>query len=92
MPSFDTVCEPDLVKVKNGWKTPPRKSPPASTSRAHPPALPSRTREITATGDAEFQLDQIQDVLRSKLAKQDVDVRFLDVGMCRRWAATRSSW
>jgi uncharacterized protein YajQ (UPF0234 family) len=31
-------------------------------------------------GDAEFQLDQIEDVLRNKLTKQEVDVRFLDIG------------
>ena len=31
-------------------------------------------------GDAEFQLAQIEDVLRNKLTKRNVDVRFLDLG------------
>ena len=39
-----------------------------------------KDKDITLIGDAEFQLDQIQDVLRNKLTKQDVDVRFLDIG------------
>ncbi len=70
MPSFDTVCEANLVKVKNG--------------------VENTAKEITTRfdfkgtsakiGDAEFQLDQIEDVLRNKLTKQEVDVRFLDRG------------
>ena len=32
------------------------------------------------TGDAEFQLTQIEDVLRNKLTKRNVDVRYLDIG------------
>jgi uncharacterized protein YajQ (UPF0234 family) len=39
-----------------------------------------KDKEITLIGDAEFQLDQIEDVLRNKLTKQEVDVRFLDRG------------
>ena len=31
-------------------------------------------------GDADFQLTQIEDVLRNKLTKRNVDVRFLDMG------------
>ena len=33
-----------------------------------------------ALGDAEFQLQQVEDILRNKLTKRNVDVRFLDVG------------
>ena len=31
-------------------------------------------------GDAEFQLTQVEDLLRNKLTKRNVDVRFLDIG------------
>jgi hypothetical protein len=31
-------------------------------------------------GDAEFQLTQVEDILRNKLTKRNVDVRFLDIG------------
>ncbi len=39
-----------------------------------------KDKEITVIGDAEFQLTQVEDILRSKLAKRNVDVRFLDMG------------
>ncbi|NBX05333.1 MAG: YajQ family cyclic di-GMP-binding protein [Betaproteobacteria bacterium] len=39
-----------------------------------------KDKEITLIGDAEFQLTQIEDVLRNKLTKRNVDVRFLDAG------------
>ena len=31
-------------------------------------------------GDADFQLVQVEDVLRNKLTKREVDIRFLDKG------------
>jgi uncharacterized protein YajQ (UPF0234 family) len=31
-------------------------------------------------GDADFQLTQVEDILRNKLTKRNVDVRFLDIG------------
>lgn len=39
-----------------------------------------KDKDISLTGDADFQLRQIEDVLRAKLAKRGVDARFLDVG------------
>jgi uncharacterized protein YajQ (UPF0234 family) len=39
-----------------------------------------KDKEITLIGDAEFQLDQIMDVLTNKLTKRNVDVKFLDKG------------
>ena len=39
-----------------------------------------KDKEITMIGDAEFQLAQIEDVLRNKMTKRNVDVRFLDLG------------
>lgn len=43
-------------------------------------AIEFKDKEITLTGDAEFQLGQIEDVLRNKLTRRNVDVRFLDRG------------
>ena len=39
-----------------------------------------KDKEITLVGDAEFQLDQILDVLTNKLTKRNVDIKFLDKG------------
>jgi cyclic-di-GMP-binding protein len=43
-------------------------------------AVEIKDKEITLIGDADFQLQQIDDVLRNKLTKRSVDVRYLDVG------------
>jgi uncharacterized protein YajQ (UPF0234 family) len=80
MPSFDTVCEADLVKVKNGVENSSKEISTRFDFKGTSAAISLKDKEITLVGDAEFQLDQIQDVLRNKLTKQDVDVRFLDVG------------
>ena len=42
--------------------------------------LKEKDKEIIVIGDAEFQLTQIEDILRNKLTKRNVDVRFLDIG------------
>ena len=39
-----------------------------------------KEKDITLIGDAEFQLGQVEDILRNKLTKRNVDVRFLDKG------------
>jgi uncharacterized protein YajQ (UPF0234 family) len=42
--------------------------------------LKEKEKEIVLTGDADFQLQQVQDVLLGKLTKQEVDAKFLDKG------------
>jgi hypothetical protein len=39
-----------------------------------------KEHEITLFGDAEFQLDQVHDILVAKMAKRNVDVRFVEKG------------
>ena len=80
MPSFDTVCEADLVKVKNAVENSAKEIGTRFDFKGTSASIELKDKDITLIGDAEFQLDQIQDVLRSKLTKQEVDVRFLDIG------------
>ena len=80
MPSFDTVCEADLVKVKNGVENTAKEIGTRFDFKGTAAKIEIKDKEITLIGDAEFQLDQIEDVLRNKLTKQEVDVRFLDRG------------
>ena len=80
MPSFDTVCEADLVKVKNAVDNSAKEINTRFDFKGTAAAIELKDKEITLTGDADFQLDQIADVLRNKLTKQEVDVRFLDIG------------
>ncbi len=80
MPSFDTVCEANLVKVKNGVENTAKEIGTRFDFKGTAAKIEIKDKEITLIGDAEFQLDQIEDVLRNKLTKQEVDVRFLDRG------------
>lgn len=80
MPSFDTVCEPNLVEVKNAVDNAAKEIGTRFDFKGTSAAIEIKDKEITLFGDAEFQLQQVEDILRSKLAKRNVDVRFLDVG------------
>ena len=80
MPSFDTVCEADLVEVKNGVENTAKEITTRFDFKGTSASIALKDKEITLIGDAEFQLTQIEDVLRNKLTKRNVDVRFLDKG------------
>ncbi|MDP3702731.1 MAG: YajQ family cyclic di-GMP-binding protein [Hylemonella sp.] len=80
MPSFDTVCEADMVKVKNGVENSAKEIGTRFDFKGTSASIEIKDKEITVVGDADFQIDQILEVLRNKLTKQAVDVRFLDIG------------
>ncbi len=82
MPSFDTVCEPDLVEVRNAVDNTAKEIATRFDFKGTAAAIEfkEKEKEVTLIGDADFQLVQIEDVLRNKLAKRSVDVRFLDKG------------
>ena len=80
MPSFDTVCEANLVEVKNAVDNTAKEIATRFDFKGTPAAIEIKDKEITLTGDADFQLSQIEDILRNKLTKRSVDVRFLDIG------------
>ena len=80
MPSFDTVMEPDMVEVKNAIDQAAKEIGNRFDFKGTSAAIELRDKEITLTGDADFQLTQIDDIMRNKLAKRNVDVRFIDMG------------
>ena len=80
MPSFDTVLEADFVEVKNAVDQVAREIGTRFDFKGTSAAIELKDKEITMHGDADFQLTQIEDVLRNKLAKRNVDVRFLELG------------
>lgn len=80
MPSFDTVCEANLVEVKNAVENTAKEIATRFDFKGTPAAIELKEKEITLIGDAEFQLTQVEDILRNKLTKRNVDVRFLDKG------------
>ena len=80
MPSFDTVMEPDMVEVKNAIDQAAKEIGNRFDFKGTSAAIELKDKEITLTGDADFQLTQIDDIMRNKLAKRNVDVRFIDRG------------
>ncbi|MGE0497960.1 MAG: YajQ family cyclic di-GMP-binding protein [Ramlibacter sp.] len=80
MPSFDTVCEPNLVEVRNAVDNAAKEIGTRFDFKGTSAAIELKDKEITLFGDAEFQLVQVEDILTSKLTKRSVDVRYLDKG------------
>src|SRR5512133_4002187 len=80
MPSFDTVCDANMVDVKHAVENTTKEITTRFDFKGTPAAIELKDKEITLTGDADFQLSQIEDILRNKLTKRSVDVRFLDKG------------
>ena len=80
MPSFDTVCEANMVEVKNAVENSAKEIGTRFDFKGTSAAIELKDKEITLLGDAEFQLQQVEDILRNKMSKRNVDVRFLDKG------------
>ncbi len=80
MPTFDTVCEANLVDVKNAVENTQKEIATRFDFKGTAAAVELKDKEITLIGDADFQLSQIEDVLHNKLTKRNVDVKFLDKG------------
>ena len=80
MPSFDTVLEADLVKVKNAVENTAKEIGTRFDFKGTSASVELKDKDITLIGDSDFQIEQINDILRNKLTKAAVDVRFLDLG------------
>jgi uncharacterized protein YajQ (UPF0234 family) len=80
MPSFDVVLEADMIEVKNAVEQSQKEIATRFDFKGTGAAVEQKERELTITADAEFQLQQVREVLTGKLAKRKVDIRFLDDG------------
>ena len=80
MPSFDTVCEAKIVDVKHAVENTAKEIATRFDFKGTPASIELKDKDITLIGDADFQLSQIEDILRNKLTKREVDVRFMDKG------------
>jgi uncharacterized protein YajQ (UPF0234 family) len=80
MPSFDTVCEADMVEVKNAVENTAKEIATRFDFKGSSAAIELKEKVVTLFGDSDFQLNQVQEVLNAKLAKRNVDLRFMDVG------------
>lgn len=80
MPSFDIVSEPNKVEVKNAVDQTTKEIGTRFDFKGSEARVEYNEKESTLTlyADNDFQLEQVKDVLLLKLAKRQVDVRFLD--------------
>jgi uncharacterized protein YajQ (UPF0234 family) len=69
-----------MVEVRNAVDTSAKEIGTRFDFKGTSAAIELKDKEITLYGDAEFQLTQVEDILRNKLTKRNVDVRFLDIG------------
>ena len=80
MPSFDIVCEANMVEVKNALDQANKEIGNRFDFKGTDARVEQKEGELTAFADSDFQLEQVRDVLANKMSKRSVDVRFLDIG------------
>lgn len=79
MPSFDIVSEVDLQEVRNAVDQANRVIDTRFDFKGVDARFEHKENEISLKAEQEFQLQQMLDILREKLAKRGVDVKALDV-------------
>ncbi|MBU6491963.1 MAG: YajQ family cyclic di-GMP-binding protein [Burkholderiales bacterium] len=80
MPSFDVVCEANMVEIKNAVDQANKEITTRFDFKGSDARIEHKDQELTAFADDDFKLGQVRDVLVGKMAKRQVDVRFLDYG------------
>ena len=79
MPSFDIVSKPNLVELRNAVDQANKEIANRFDFKGSDARVELKELELTACADSEFQLGQVRDLLLAKLAKRNVDVRFVDL-------------
>ena len=75
MPSFDTVCEPNLVELKNAIEQANKEITNRFDFKGSDARVEQKENELILFADDDFKLGQVRDVLYGKMAKRNVDVR-----------------
>jgi uncharacterized protein YajQ (UPF0234 family) len=82
MPSFDIVSEVDLHALTNAVDQAGRIISTRFDFRGVDASFERDERTVVMTAGADFQVDQMQDMLRSTLVKCELDPKSMDVGEC----------
>lgn len=80
MPSFDVVCEANMVEIRNALDQANKEITNRFDFKGSDARIEFKEKVLTAFADDDFKLGQVRDVLLAKLAKRNVDVRYLDNG------------
>ena len=80
MPSFDVVSEIDLQEVRNAVDQANREIGTRFDFKGINASFELADDKVQLTGEQEFHLQQMMDILRQKLVKRKVDLACLDPG------------
>ena len=80
MPSFDIVSEVNTAEVRNAVEQSNKEVSTRYDYKGSDARIEHTDKILTLYADAQFQLDQVQDILVNKLARREVDVRCLEYG------------
>ncbi len=80
MPSFDIVSEVDKQEVRNAVDQVNKEVSTRFDFKGSNARIEQAEYQLTVFADDEFKLEQVLDILRTKLTKRSVDVRCLDKG------------
>ena len=78
MPSFDVVCKPNMVEVRNAIDQANKEIANRFDFKGSDARFEQKEFELTAYADDDFKLSQVRDVLANKMAKRGVDARLLE--------------
>ena len=79
MPSFDIVMEPDMVEVRNGIDQSVKEIETRFDFKGTGAKCELVDKSIVLHADSDFQLEKVQSVVTSKMARRNVDIRFFDL-------------
>jgi cyclic-di-GMP-binding protein len=79
MPSFDVVCKPNQVEIRNAVEQANREITNRFDFKGSDSRVEQAELELVLFADDDFKLGQVRDVLLAKLAKRSVDLRFLEL-------------
>jgi uncharacterized protein YajQ (UPF0234 family) len=77
MPSFDVVCKPDLIELRNAVEQVNKEIGTRFDFKGSDSKVEQNEDTLTVFADDDFKLEQVAEIIRNKCAKRNVDVRFL---------------
>ena len=80
MPSFDVVSEVDAHELANAVDQTTREIATRFDLKGSGARIEQDDYELTLIGEADFQVKQVLDILRLRVAKRGIDVTSLDIG------------
>ncbi len=80
MPSFDVVCKPDMVELRNAVEQANKEISTRFDFKGSDSRVEQKEKELIVFADDDFKLNQVKDIVLNKCAKRNLDVRFLDFG------------